>query len=150
MNELTGKIAEACFENGFRFKLEYLDGEKMRYTSLDDASLTEVVKIFVCKVADGKFSVNWLEGNGTSVNHIIDINSGTVRAFITRTTGTRKIFTLTGTFKLINDETFTAAQKILAYLHAVFNEKNLSVAEKFWAGTVWKFCASSSRKPIRI
>ena len=136
MNELTGKIAEACLENGFRFKLEYLDGEKMRYTSLDDASLTEVVKIFVCKVADGKFSVNWLEGNGTSVNHIIDINAGTVQAFITRSneSGNREILTLTGTFKLINDETFTAAQKILAYLQAVFNEKNLSAAEKFWAG----------------
>ena len=138
MNELTGKSAEACLENGFRFKLEYLDGDRMRYTSLDDASLTETVPIFVCKIADGKFSVNWVEGNGTSVNHVIDINAGTVWAFITQDDaaafGKRKIFTYTGTFKLLDAEPFTDAQKIVAYLQAVFNEKNLAAAEKFWAG----------------
>ena len=138
MNELTGKVAVASFAEDFKFNLEYLDGDEMRYTSLNDASITEVVKIFVCKVADGKFSVNWVEGSGTSVNHVIDVNAEKVWAFITRDNeaafGKREVFTCEGSFKLIDAEPFTDAQRILAYLQAIFNEKNLAAAEKFWAG----------------
>lgn len=139
MADLTGRIAEVLFETGYHFKLEYLDANQMRYTSLreEDQGKTEVVKIELQDQKSGMISVSWVEATGTTVTHIINLNHGQVYAFMTWPDsveyGDRATMAHKGTFKLIDDkvDVITNKELVLTFWQEFFNGKDLSAVDRY-------------------
>lgn len=85
MNFFEGKTAEVLFETGYHFKLEYLQNNRLKWTSLkeDNCGENETEDIWVHEQGAGIFTVVWRESTGFAVTHNIDLNKGTVWAFMT-------------------------------------------------------------------
>lgn len=137
-HDLSGKHAEVLFETGYHFSLDYSDdGETLTYVSLRDEynSKTETVPIAVHKLGDGLYSVNWHKADGYTVSHNIDINAGTIWAYITwpddTKPGGRAALTHKGTYTLNVDEPFTNKQIVVDFWNRFFNQKDISAADDY-------------------
>lgn len=145
LNLLAGKTAEAKFDSGAHFKLEYLSDGTMKWTDLipERQGRSGIQAIDVVRLNDGLFTVSWVESTGTTVTHSINLNKGTVHGY--RTTeddkefGGRAVATYDGTYKFItsdgkDDKTpFTNREITLAFWNGFFNEHDMSYADKYLA-----------------
>lgn len=139
MSVFTNRKAEVLFETGFHFELEYLSDEEMKYTSLmaDNKGKTEVVKTYIKDHENGVYSVSWVEETGTSVTHVINLNKGSVYAFMNwpdgEAYGGRAAMDHEGTFKFIDEkeEKVTNKDIVLAFWEEFFNGKDTSAADRY-------------------
>ena len=144
-NELKGKIAEVLFETGYHFKLEYLEGNKMRWSSLkeEEKDNTAIEDIHIHKINDGQYSINWIEKTGISVSHVIDINAKTVSAYMNwndaNAYGGRRILTHRGTYHFINNDlsvdtlAFTNLEKAKDFWNRFFNKHDSTAIDDYLA-----------------
>lgn len=144
-NDLTGRIAEVKFETGYHFKLEYLLNNKMKWTSLqkENYGTIETEDIYVNKVNDGQYTINWIESTGISVSHNIDINSNKVWAYMNwndkNSYGERKVLTHKGVFKFINNdlskdmEPFSNLEIVKDFWNRFFNEHDENAINDYLA-----------------
>ena len=106
--EFIGQTAEVLFETGFHFKLEYLDKDTLRWTSLkeEDNGKTETEPIYTYNITENHISVNWIESTGVSVSHIINPIEGTIWAYMSwndeNQYGGRAVLTHKGTFTFLS------------------------------------------------
>ncbi|AQW94873.1 TPA: nuclear transport factor 2 family protein [Elizabethkingia anophelis] len=142
--DLDGKIAEVKYETGLHFKLEYLEGGRMKWTSLrqEDNNATEMESITVFKLNDGIYNINWVESNEIVVSQSIDINNNIVKAFITTNDkdkyGRRAVIILSGVYQFIDqnnniDNTpFTNLQIIRSYWNEFLVNHDPKVFERYF------------------
>ncbi len=108
-NPFAGKIAEVQFETGFHFKLSYTEDNKMTWTSLsgENKGQSETEPIYVHKLGENLYTVNWIESTGVSVSHNINIVDGTVWAFMSWNNpdkyGKREVLLHGGTWTIANE-----------------------------------------------
>lgn len=144
-NDLVGKIAEVLFETGYHYKLEYLPKNKLRWTSLkeEDYGKTEIEDVQIHKINDGQYSVNWVESTGINVNHILDVNSRKVWAYMNWNNvnfyGGRESLVHEGVYQFINndrsddDTPFTNLEKAKDFWNRFFNQKDLTAIDDYLA-----------------
>lgn len=133
-NDLIGRIAEVKFETGYNYKLEYLENNKLKWTSLQekDYGTSEIEDVYINKINDGQYTVNWIESTGISVSHNIDINLKKVWAYMNwndnSSYGGRSVLTHKGYFKFINNDLskdnkpFTNLEIVKDFWNRFFNE----------------------------
>ncbi|MFZ6687703.1 MoaF-related domain-containing protein [Undibacterium sp. SXout11W] len=87
MNNISyrGKIYLVRLDNGVVFRNTYsADGTKMRYEVLEGMPVsTEEVTLMATEVSQDLHFVSWVEKSGTTVSHVLDLNTNTLKAFWT-------------------------------------------------------------------
>lgn len=84
VHPFSGRTAEVLFETGYHFKLVYSEDNHVTWTSLSQETYgnSETEKIYVHKLSRNLYTVNWIESTGVSVSHNINLDEGTVWAFM--------------------------------------------------------------------
>lgn len=144
-NPLEGKIAEAVFDSGAHYRLEYLPNNRMRWSNLlpGKESDAEVDTIHVVKLNDGIFAVDWVESTGIAVSHSININNATIYGFLSvkdsYAYGGRATAAYSGTYKFItvkdkeDNAPFTNRQIVTDFWEGFFNRHDVDYADKYLA-----------------
>lgn len=74
------------FDNGTVFRNTYAtDGGSLHYDTVEGAGAgsSEDVTLQTASVGAATYLVNWVEANGTTVTHLMNLDEGTVHAFWT-------------------------------------------------------------------
>jgi len=106
-NPLEGKIAKITFDSGLQFRIDFMEDNQLRWTSIreEDAGATDVETIHVEEYPGGIYSVDWIEESGLCVSYTIDTRQNFVKSFMTFTDnayrGGRRPFTHEGPFHFI-------------------------------------------------
>lgn len=99
---LEGKVAEIKFDSGLQFRIDFLEDNQLRWTSIreEDAGATDIETIHVEEYPGGIYSVDWVEESGLCVSYTIDTANDYVKSFMTFTDetyrGGRRPFTHEG------------------------------------------------------
>lgn len=106
-SDLIGRQVDVLFETGYHFKLEYLEGNQMRWTSLkeDNYGESNVETIIVKDIVPSIINVNWVESTGISVTHVINLTEGVINGLILwndpQAHGGRGVLNHKGTYKFL-------------------------------------------------
>ena len=144
-NPFEGKMAEAVFEAGLSFRMEFLPGNTMKWVELtpgkEGHEATE--SIHVTRLEDGLFSVSWIEADGVAIGYSIDMHKKTVEASVSwndpKERGGRGSVFQSGSWRFINadgsDDTvpFTNLQIVTDFWNGFFNRHDMSYADKYLA-----------------
>ena len=109
-NPLEGRSAKILFGSGLQFRIEFLQDNQLRWTSIrqEDAGATDIETIHVEQYPGGIFSVDWIEESGLCVSYTIDTLNHYVKSFMTfpdkKYRGARRPFTHEGPFHFISED----------------------------------------------
>lgn len=84
--DFAGNTYLIRFDNGIVFRNTYSsDGTSLHYDTLEGygAGTSEDVALHTAALDGRSYLVNWVEANGTTVTHLMNLASGTVHAFWT-------------------------------------------------------------------
>lgn len=82
----AGRTYLIRFDNGTVFRNTYSpDGASLHYETVEGAGAgsSEDVALHTAAVAGSSYLVNWVEANGTTVTHLMNLEDATVHAFWT-------------------------------------------------------------------
>lgn len=156
---LAGKTAEVLFDSGYHFKLDYHDGNRMTWTSLQrkDKGNTATEDIQITQTGDGLYTVHWLERDGIEVVHAIDINGGAINGVVTwpeeGAYGKRHILTHAGSYSFItkpgeaDERPFTNLQIAAAFWEGFFNRHDESCIDEYIADSYIQHGPNGCRGP---
>ena len=84
--QFAGKKLDITYETGYRFIVEYASEEQLKWTSIgvsDGGPTEETDSYHAYQLGEGRYFVNWVEAGGMTVSQVLDIEAGTVQAFLT-------------------------------------------------------------------
>lgn len=84
--EFAGNTYLVRFDNGTVFRNSYsVDGTALHYDTVEGygAGTSEDVTLHTAALEGRSYLVNWVEANGTTVTHLMNLSAGHVHAFWT-------------------------------------------------------------------
>jgi len=82
----TGKSIEVLYETGYHFRIDYLENNQLRWTSLaersDGGPMTGVETYYLYQIEDNIYAIDWIEASGLSVSQILNFKNNEVYAFM--------------------------------------------------------------------